>query len=241
MNETPSHFIAVCPSCLARLKVNYEYSGKLVRCRFCDEAFRPFSPDFGEAAGSAEYAVGPVAPPEDESELIVACPSCETTLSVRSRYAGRYVRCGACREKFLVDAGSAASAGGDVHVDPPDPGEQDDRTPDPDVRRSELARLAEEVVALRERVDLLLGRNEELRREVESLRAQVRRLESDREAADGRLDELSAHIAREARRPGPVGLAPLDEESEPEPEQDRDDDRRTTVPFVQERSAASGL
>jgi uncharacterized protein YbaR (Trm112 family) len=218
MNETPSHFIAVCPSCLAGLKVNYEYSGKLVRCRFCDEAFRPFSPDFGEAGGSAEYAVGPVSAPEDESELIVACPSCTTTLSVRSRYAGKHVRCGACRCKFLVDPESAVPAG----VDPPDPAEPDDRTPDPDVRRSELARLAEEVAALRERVELLQGRNDELRREVEDLRVQVRRLEADREPAD-------------ARRAGPVAIAPRDDEH------DQDDDRRTTVPFLQERSAVSGL
>jgi len=231
MSETPSHFIAVCPSCLAGLKVNYEYSGKLVRCRFCDEAFRPFSPDFGEAAGSAEYAVGPVAAPEDESELTVTCPNCTTTLSVRTRYAGKHVRCGACRCKFLVDAESAISASAAAPL--VDPDEPDDRTPDPDVRRSELARLAEEVAALRERVELLQGRNDELRREVAGLRVQVRRMESEREAADNRL--------------GPVGLATIEDEHDPDqepglPGDDRgDDDRRATFPFVQERSAASGL
>ncbi|MDR3623410.1 MAG: hypothetical protein P4L85_29020 [Paludisphaera borealis] len=231
MNDTPAHFIAVCPSCLIGLKVNYEYSGRMVRCRHCDEAFRPFSPDFGTVSGSAEYAVGPVAPADDESELIVSCPSCATTLSVRARYEGRHVRCGACRHKFRVVADSSAPA---TPTTPPiadsDPVDHDGPTPDPDVTRSELAHLNQEVATLREWNDLLLGRHDELKREVESLRAQVQRVEADREAAESQIAELTDRVDRNARRLGPVGLAPLEDH----------DGRRATVPFVQERSAASG-
>ena len=110
MNDNPAHFIAVCPSCLTGLRVNYEYSGRMVRCRHCDEAFRPLSPDFGSASGSAEYAVGPVGVPDEQSDLVVSCPECATTLSVRARYAGRHVRCGGCQHKFRVDPDATAPA-----------------------------------------------------------------------------------------------------------------------------------
>ena len=33
---------------------------------------------------------------------MVVCPSCSASLRVRSNYAGPYVRCGQCEEKFLV-------------------------------------------------------------------------------------------------------------------------------------------
>jgi hypothetical protein len=233
MNDTPAHFIAVCPSCLIGLKVNYEYSGRMVRCRHCDEAFRPFSPDFGMVSGSAEDAVGPVAATDDESELIVSCPSCATTLSVRARYAGRHVRCRACRHKFRVVADSSAQANPAASpIADQDPADQDEPTPDPDVARSELTRLTEVVVALREQNDLLLDRHDELKGEVESLKAQVQRLEADREAAESQIADLTDRVDRNARRLGPVALAPLDDEDH--------DGRRATVPFVQERSAVSG-
>lgn len=218
MNDTPAHFIAVCPSCLIGLKVNYEYSGRMVRCRHCDEAFRPFSPDFGSASGSAEYAVGPITAPEDRPDLVVSCPNCATTLSVRARYAGRHVRCGACRHKFRVDADAKVRSTPTDHDDPllddSDPVDHDERTPDPDVTRSDLVRLAEEVAELRERNDLLLGRQDELKREVEGLKAQVQQLEADREAAEGRIADLADHVGRNGRR--------------------------ATVPFLPERTAASG-
>ena len=237
MNDTPAHFIAVCPNCLLGLRVNYEYSGRLVRCRHCDQAFRPFSPDFGSASGSAEYAVGPVGAPEEQSDLVVSCPKCATTLSVRARYAGRNVRCGGCQHKFRVDPDAAAPG------HPPDPGVDDpasadpeERTPDPDAKRSDLARLTEEVAALRDRNDMLLRRYDDLMSEVDDLKAQIQQLQADRETAESRIADLTDRIDRNASRIGPMGHNLIDDQA---PDDDHDD-RRATFPFRSERSAASG-
>jgi hypothetical protein len=226
MNDTPGLFIAVCPNCLLSLRVNYEYSGRLVRCRHCNEAFRPFSPDFGPAptSGSAEYAVGPITRPEDRPDLIVSCPSCATTLSVRAQYAGRHVRCGSCRHKFRV-----AADGG--RPGPPRSGPADDedaRTPDPDVAPGEVERLIHEVAALREQNERLVGRLDELRGEITRLEARIDQLESDREEAAAR--EVAPNIHR---------LVIVDPASRPTSDDDHDD-HRSTFSFQSERSVGSG-
>ena len=233
MNDTPAHFIAVCPSCLTGLRVNYEYSGRMVRCRHCDEAFRPFSPDFGSASGSAEYAVGPVGAPEEQPDLVVSCPECATTLSVRARYAGRHVRCGGCQHKFRVPPGAAPANSPGRLIDDPGSADAEERTPDPDAKRSDLARLIEEVAALRDCNALLVRRYDELKRQVDELNAQVQQLEADRETAESRIADLTDRVGRGASLLGPVGLAPLGDQTP-------DDDRRATFPFRSERSASTG-
>ncbi len=230
MNDNPAHFIAVCPSCLTGLRVNYEYSGRMVRCRHCDEAFRPLSPDFGSASGSAEYAVGPVGVPDEQSDLVVSCPECATTLSVRARYAGRHVRCGGCQHKFRVDPDATAPANSpDRLIDDPRSSEPEARTPDPDAKRSEISRLIEEVATLHDQNALLIRRYDDLKRQVDDLNAQVQRLETDRERAEARIADLIERVDRDASFFGTVGTAPLD-----------DDDRRATFPFRSERSASTG-
>lgn len=233
MNDTHEHFIAVCPSCLAGLRVNYEYSGKMVRCRHCDEAFRPFSPDFGSASGSAEYAVGPVGAPEEQPDLVVSCPQCATTLSVRARYAGRHVRCGGCQHKFRVEPAAAPNNPPGHDIEPDGSSDSEERTPDPDAKRSELARLIEEVAALRDRNDLLLRRYDDLKRLVDDLNGQVQQLEADRERAESRIDDLSDRVGRNASLLRPQAVDPV-EDLEP------DSERRATFPFRSERSASSG-
>lgn len=240
MNDKPSLFIAVCPNCLLSLRVNYEYSGRLVRCRHCDEAFRPFSPDFGAASGSAEYAVGPIVQPKDRPDLIVTCPSCATTLSVRARYAGRHVRCGACRYKFRVEADAAIrenpdDPGGSRVIDPADG--PDARTPDPDFEPGEVARLIQEVAALRKRNERLLGRHDELRIDVERLEARIQQLEIDRVAADLRGAELGERVARSARRRALVG--PVAGQGSDHDHDHDHDEIPTTFPFLPDRSAVS--
>jgi DNA-directed RNA polymerase subunit M/transcription elongation factor TFIIS len=231
MNDTPAHFIAVCPSCLMRLRVEYEFSGRLVRCRHCDEAFRPFSPDFGPDSESAEYAVGPLPTPERRPDLILPCPSCKTTLSVRARYSGRHVRCGACQHKFRADPDEANPAS--PHADSAS-AERDERTPDPDVSPSDFALLTDEIASLRKRNDLLLRRYDELRREVENLKAQLQQLAAGRDAAQSPSAEPKERIAHNSHRLALVGRAPLDDADHPH------DGHRATFPFLPERSAASG-
>jgi hypothetical protein len=240
MNDTPAHFIAVCPSCLTGLRVNYEYSGRMVRCRHCDEAFRPFSPDFGSASGSSEYAVGPVEAPEGPPDLVVSCPKCATTLSVRARYAGRHVRCGGCQHKFRVDREARAADDSAARLaDDPASADAEGRTPDPEAKRSELSRLIEEVAALRDHNTLLLRRYDDLKRQVDDLNALVQQLEADRDAAESRIADLTDRIDRNASLIGPLGLAPLDDQT-PDDDHEHDDDRRATFPFHSERSASSG-
>ena len=112
-----------------------------------------------------------------------------------------------------------------------DPADHADPTPDPDPARADLAGLGEQVATLREQNQLLLARQDGLRREVEALKARVQQLEADREAAEGLIADLTDRVGRNASR---LGLAPLDVE-------DDDHDRlRTTFPFPPERSAASG-
>jgi len=103
MNETRTHFIAVCPNCSASLRVNRKHIGQDVICNHCKHTFRagktdePITPSSGE--GMAGPSIQP-APPTDR--IAVQCPSCQTTLSVRRVYIGNQVRCKQCGDTFIV-------------------------------------------------------------------------------------------------------------------------------------------
>src|SRR4051794_24935914 len=102
MSESPSHFVAVCPSCLVSLRIQSIYNGRHVHCKHCDHKFRALSPDLPppESSNSSGDAAGPLGVPGQEPErLTVACPSCSSPLSVRKEYAGQYVRCKKCSQK----------------------------------------------------------------------------------------------------------------------------------------------
>ncbi|MBV8130155.1 MAG: hypothetical protein JO114_21100, partial [Planctomycetaceae bacterium] len=105
MDETPSQFIAVCPNCLISLRVKYAWSGRHVCCKHCNHKFQALAPDFPPAPSHDESAPAVLMVNSISSEvdrMSVVCPSCSAPLRVRSTYAGRYVRCGHCEEKFLV-------------------------------------------------------------------------------------------------------------------------------------------
>ena len=105
MNETPSQFIAGCPNCQISLRIKYAWSGRHVRCKHCDHKFQALAPDFPSAPSHDESAPAVLMVNSISSEvdrMSVVCPSCSASLRVRSIYAGRYVRCAHCEEKFLV-------------------------------------------------------------------------------------------------------------------------------------------
>ncbi|MGC8643936.1 MAG: hypothetical protein ACP5XB_29100, partial [Isosphaeraceae bacterium] len=105
MSETPSHFIAVCPNCLVTLRVPYSFSGNHVHCKHCDHRFRVLAPDdLTKTPTSAEWPPVPRLPERPAVErMIVTCPGCSASLSVRKVLTGQHVRCKNCNHKFLVE------------------------------------------------------------------------------------------------------------------------------------------
>jgi chromosome segregation ATPase len=105
VSQSPSRFIAVCPNCLVRLKVNYAFSGHMVRCKFCEHKFEALAPDLPPepAHGVSEADLSKLdALLAENGRMSVVCPSCSTYLRVRSVHSGHHVRCGHCQEKFLI-------------------------------------------------------------------------------------------------------------------------------------------
>jgi predicted Zn finger-like uncharacterized protein len=92
--------MAVCPQCLASLRVKLEYTGRRVQCKHCNHKFRVFPPDFPLTPSSQEYSAGPFLPQRKLDQMEVACPNCQTLLGVRTKYAGGPVRCRQCHHKF---------------------------------------------------------------------------------------------------------------------------------------------
>src|SRR5271166_1444111 len=79
MVETPSKFIAVCPNCLIRLRVKYTWSGRNVRCNYCNHKFQALAPDFPPAPSLDESAASDVLIVNSISSKVdrmVVCPSC---------------------------------------------------------------------------------------------------------------------------------------------------------------------
>jgi chromosome segregation ATPase len=105
VSHSPSRFIAVCPNCLVRLKVNYAFSGHMVRCKFCEHKFEALAPDSPQdpGLGRVEADLSEIDSLLSENDrMSVVCPSCSTYLRVRSIHAGHHVRCGKCQKKFLI-------------------------------------------------------------------------------------------------------------------------------------------
>ncbi|MGO9601141.1 MAG: MJ0042-type zinc finger domain-containing protein, partial [Isosphaeraceae bacterium] len=96
MYKTLTHFATVCPSCLAALNVKYSYVGSQVRCKHCGHGFRALVPEVPAAIKSwDEHGAG-------AERMMMHCPSCSATLSIRRAYAGSEVECKKCRHQFLV-------------------------------------------------------------------------------------------------------------------------------------------
>ena len=140
---------------------------------------------------------------QDESDRFnVNCPTCTVTLSVRRSKAGQYVRCRKCNSNFLVPNIIEApkpekpkSAEPDLFdqlyrdIEEAPSGEQAASQPGP----SPAAVPEQELAAIAEQVDQLLS-------EIESLREERDRIESERISALAQIDELRAERDRQSAR-----------------------------------------
>jgi predicted Zn finger-like uncharacterized protein len=103
MNESPRHFIGVCPKCSASLKINREHAGQNVTCKHCDHSFLAEVSKEPINASREEGTASPSIQQAGQAErIVVVCPSCHATLRVRRAYLGRQVLCKQCNHTFLV-------------------------------------------------------------------------------------------------------------------------------------------
>ena len=136
----------------------------------------------------------------DSDRFNVNCPTCSATLSVRRSYAGKYVSCRKCNNNFLVpniiEAPKPAkpkSAEPDIFdqlygdIDETRPGQHEASQP------GQAAVPEQDLAAISEQVDELLA-------ELETLRQERDRIESERISALAQIDELRADHERHERR-----------------------------------------
>ena len=157
--------------------------------------------------------------------MSVVCPSCSASLRVRSTYAGRYVRCAYCEEKFLVpsvvqaqrqanlrsiDANLLNQLNGKLehtHADP-QPREAARAVSESELEavRGELGRILADLADLgtlqEDRVRIRMERNT-IRARFKKLRGKYELLESERESDRSEHQRLGAELAtiREALEP----------------------------------------
>ncbi len=240
MNETPSQFIAGCPNCQISLRIKYAWSGRHVRCKHCDHKFQALAPDFPSAPSHDESAPAVLMVNSISSEvdrMSVVCPSCSVSLRVRSIYAGQYVRCAYCEEKFLVpsvvqaqrqanlrsiDANLLNQLNGKLehtYADP-QPREAARAVSESELEtvRGELGRILADLGTLQEdRVRIRMERNT-IRARFKKLRGKYELLESERESDRSEHQRLGAELAtiREAlgaSTPEDIGILKADHES----------------------------
>ena len=240
MVETPSKFIVVCPNCLISLRVKYAWSGRHVRCKHCNHKFQALAPDFPLTPSLDESAAAVLTVNSISSEvdrMSVVCPSCSASLRVRSIYAGRYVRCGQCEEKFVVpsvvqapgqanltsiDANLLNQLNGKLehpHADP-QPGEAARAVPESELEtvRGVLGRFIAEFGTLQQdRVRIRMERNT-IRDRFKRLRGKYELLKSERDNDRSEHQRLGAEYATisealGAMTPDDIGILKGDHES----------------------------
>ena len=103
MSEIDTHFVMVCPSCSASVRINRNHIGQSVACNHCNHVFRAIPMNDPIAPGSETVTAGPsIQSAQSEDRIVIACPSCETTLRVRRKYIGSEVRCNHCQNTFII-------------------------------------------------------------------------------------------------------------------------------------------
>ena len=96
MDKTLTHFATLCPGCLTNLKVKYSYIGSQVRCNHCGHTFRALVPGVPATIESwGQNGAG-------TERMMMHCPSCSVSLSIRRAYAGSQVECKKCGYRFVV-------------------------------------------------------------------------------------------------------------------------------------------
>jgi predicted Zn finger-like uncharacterized protein len=189
MNETQTHFVAVCPHCSTSLRVRREFHGQQVRCKRCDQVFlAEEAVEPGIMAPGEEKAIPPNAPPPQEDRLVMTCPSCQTPLSIRRAYIGRQVRCKQCDHPFLVQD---PATGGGLLDDPGDRNGAEAPTSDPKLQAAH-DRLAAENQQLQAAYSRLLATHDQLAAATEQPRAQHDRLAAESQQLLTEHDQLQA-------------------------------------------------
>ncbi|MGA7497359.1 MAG: hypothetical protein WBX00_11580 [Isosphaeraceae bacterium] len=240
MVETPSKFIVDCPNCQISLRVKYAWSGRHVCCKHCDHKFQALAPDFPPAPSHDESAAAVLMVNSISSEvdrMSVVCPGCSASLRVRSIYAGRYVRCAHCEEKFLVpsvvqaqrqanltsvDANLLNQLNGKLehpHADPqPREAARAVSESEPETVREVLSRMLADFGTLQEdRVRIRMERNT-IRAQLKKLRGKYELLKSERDNDRSEHQRLGAELAtiREAlgaSTPEDIGILKAEHES----------------------------
>ncbi len=240
MVETPSQFIAVCPNCQISLRIKYAWSGRHVCCKHCDHKFQALAPDFPPAPSHDESAAAVLMVNSISSEvdrMSVVCPGCSASLRVRSIYAGPYVRCGQCEEKFLVPSvvqaqrqANLTSVDADLlnqlngklehpHADPqPREAARAVSESEPETVREVLSRMLADFGTLQEdRVRIRMERNT-IRAQLKKLRGKYELLKSERDNDRSEHQRLGAEYATisealGALTPEDIGILKIDHES----------------------------
>ena len=240
MVETPSQFIAVCPNCQISLRIKYAWSGRHVCCKHCDHKFQALAPDFPPAPSHDESAAAVLMVNSISSEvdrMSVVCPGCSASLRVRSIYAGRYVRCAHCEEKFLVPSvvqaqrqANLTSVDADLlnqlngklehpHADPqPREAARAVSESEPETVREVLSRMLADFGTLQEdRVRIRMERNT-IRAQLKKLRGKYELLKSERDNDRSEHQRLGAEYATisealGALTPEDIGILKIDHES----------------------------
>ena len=192
MSETPSHFVAVCPSCLVSLKVRLVYSGSPVRCKHCDHKFCALGPDHSVTPSSEKYQAGPLNTPGSEAERADAEPR---TADQRPESAGELAamreeneRLGARLETLQQDHAGIQSERDSLLVQLEQfRGDHDRLRSEHEQDRQEHQRLRDELASIR---DALGGLSPE---EIVVFRASAEQAHGDERS---RLEE-QLHLARE--------------------------------------------
>jgi predicted Zn finger-like uncharacterized protein len=178
MNETQTHFITSCPYCSTQLRIRRGFAGQHVQCKHCNETFVAKEADGPATAASGEVdPVRPLPPVSQEERVIVNCPSCQASLSIRRVYIGRQVRCKQCDEIFLASDSAAAI----------------DLSPE---SRRDRDGIDTERAALQAEVDRLSSENQRLRDEHHSLRADRERTSTESERLKAELDRQKLEANR---------------------------------------------
>ncbi len=196
MNDTQTHFVAVCPHCSTALRIRRVFAGQQVQCKHCEKTFVAEDAESPGTAGSVDGGASPSAPTSAQSErIVVTCPTCQTNLSVRRVYIGQQVRCKQCDETFLVTDPPARVM--------PTLGSRADR-PETDVSyealQVEISRRNQELQASRNQLQAEIDRAKSVQANLDRLMVENQELESRARSAPGRRQPACFRVPSDPRR-----------------------------------------
>jgi chromosome segregation ATPase len=175
MNDSQTHFIAVCPQCSTALKIRRVFAGQQVKCKHCEQKFVAEDTDAPGTTGSVEAGATPSSATSSQKErIVVTCPNCHSALSVRRVYIGRQVRCKQCDDTFLVSD--------------PTVGDMPSADSRPERVETDGGHAAVQVEISR--------RNQELKAAHDQLQAQIDRHSSENQELKAANDQLQVEVDR---------------------------------------------